>query len=97
METETFIVLIDKEWEMHDAIEDAAFDVWDSKEHFLNHCGFDERYMNVEEMIRFFRVDDFADCWNEQFVYRLTKGKMVESERINPEKDFMGCIDIKVQ
>jgi hypothetical protein len=94
METERFIVLIDKEWEMHDAIEDAAFNVWDSKEDFLIHCGFDERYMNIEEMIRFFTVDEFVDCWNEQFVYRLTTE---ESELINPEKDFMECIDIKIQ
>ncbi len=94
MKTETFIVLIDKEWEMHDAIEDAAFTVWDSKEQFLIHCGFDERYMNIEEMIRFFTVDEFVDCWNEQFVYRLTTE---ESEVINPEKDFMECIDIKIQ
>jgi len=94
MKTETFIVLIDKEWEMHDAIEDAAFDVWDSKEDFLIHCGFDERYMNIEEMIRFFTVDEFVDCWNEQFVYRLTTK---EGEVINPEKDFMECIEINVK
>ena len=96
METETFIVLIDKEWEMHNEIEDAALsvEVWDSKEHFLSCCGFDERYMNIEEMIRFFSVDEFVDCWNEQFVYRLTT---VGNEMISPDKDFMECIKIKVQ
>ena len=97
MKTETFIVLIDKEWEKHDEIEDAAFNVWDSKEDFLIHCGFDERYMNVEEMIRFFTVDEFAYFWNRQFVYSLTKDEVVESKRINPEKDFMECIEIKVK